>query len=202
MTTPPPSLSLAPAPRPPRRRRLSLLAWTGIGGGLAIVLGVIWVASGGGFPAGSSPADSAPGDDPQPAGQVAAGRHLTPDGNLAFQLKKITCGYAATLAVYSDPAVTGAQAVGTTECIIELRVTNRTGRSQAFFDWNQYAYDARGHQLPADPHNADLAGDKDGARLGPGAALTAVVPYNIPAGDSITRLELHDSGLSGVSVRL
>jgi hypothetical protein len=166
-----------------------------------IVLGVIWLAAHGGFTAGSSPAGSS-GDDAQPAAQGASGRQVTRDGELAFQFKGITCGYAATLAVYSDPAATGAQPVGTTECIIELRVTDRTDRQQAFFDWDQYAYDARGHQLPADPNNADLTGDKDGTRLGPGASITALVPYNIPAGDSITRLELHDSGLSGVTVRL
>ena len=199
MTTPPPS---APAPRPPRRRRLSRLAWTGIGGGLVIVLGAIWVATGGRLTPGPAPADPPSGADPQPASQVASGRHVTPDGDLAFQFKGITCGYAATLAVYSDPAVTGPQQVGTTECIIELRVTDGSDKPQAFFDWQQYAYDARGHQLPADPNNADLAGDKDGTRLRPGTSITAVVPYNIPAGDSITRLELHDSGLSGVPVRL
>ena len=167
-----------------------------------IVLGVIWVATGGRLTAGLSPAGPSSGDDPQPAGQVAPGRHVTRDGNLAFQLKGITCGYSATLAVYSNPAVTGAQPVGTTECIIELRVTNGQDKPQAFFDWDQYAYDAHGHQLTADPDNADLIGDKDGTRLRPGASITALVPYNIPAGDSITRLELHDSELSGVTVRL
>jgi len=167
-----------------------------------IVLGVIWVATGGSFTSGSSSAGSSSGGRPQPAGQAATGRRVTPDGDLAFQFKGITCGYSATLAVYSDPAVTGAQPVGTTECIIELRVTDGQDKPQTFFDWDQYAYDARGHQLPADPNNADLAGDKDGTRLRPGTSITALVPFNIPAGDSVTRLELYDSGLSGVTVRL
>jgi uncharacterized protein DUF4352 len=166
------------------------------------VLGVIWVATGASFTAGSSPAGSSSGGHPQPAGHAATGRQVTPDGNLAFQFTGITCGYAATLAVYSDPAVTGTQPVGTTECIIRLRVTGGRGKPQTFFDWDQYAYDARGHQLPADPDNADLAGDKDGTRLEPGASITALVPFDIPAGDSIARLELHDSELSGVPVRL
>jgi hypothetical protein len=181
---------------------VGLLAWTGIGGSLVIVLGVIWVATGGRLTAGLWPAGSSSGAGPRPAGQVAAGRQVTPDGDLAFQFKGITCGYAATLAVYSDPAATGPQPVGTTECIIELRVTNEKNKPQAFFDWNQYAYDARGHQLPADPNNAELTGDRDGTRLRPGTSITALVPFNIPAGDSITRLELHDSGLSSVPVRL
>jgi hypothetical protein len=167
-----------------------------------IVLGVIWAATGGGSTAGSSSAGSS-GGDPQPAGQVATGRHVARAGNLAFQFKGITCGYAATLAVYSDPEVTGAQPVGTTECIIKLRVTNDKGKAQTFFDSDQYAYDARGHQLSADVNGVDLVGDKDGTRLNPGVSITALVPFNIPAGDLITRLELHDSELSGgATVRL
>lgn len=48
-----------------------------------------------------------------------------------------------------------------------------------------------------------LTGDKDSAQLNPGVSITALVPYNIPAGDSITRLDLHDSEFSGgVTVRL
>jgi hypothetical protein len=187
----------APPPGPPRRRRVGPLAWAGIGGGLVIVLGVIWAAAGGGSTAGSSSVGSSSGGDPQPAGQVATGRHVARAGNLAFQFKGITCGYAATLAVYSDPEVTGAQPVGTTECIIKLRVTNDKVRAQTFFDSDQYAYDARGHQFSADVHSVDLVGDKDDTRLNPGVSITALVPFDIPAGDLITRLELHDSELSG-----
>jgi hypothetical protein len=163
---------------PPPYRRMGRLAWTGIGGGLVIILGAIWAVTGGGRTAGSPPSGSSPHGQLQLAGQAAAGRQVTRDGNLAFQFKGITCGYAATLAVYADPAVTGAQPVGTTE------------------------YDARGRELPADVNGAGLAGDQDDTRLSPGTSITALLPFNIPAGDSITRLELHDPEFSGVAVRL
>jgi hypothetical protein len=200
-TPPQPVLVAArpPAPPPPRRRRLGPLAWAGIGTGLAVMAAVTWPAAGGlmaRFP-GAAPAGRL-----QPAGRLAAVSHVTPDGDLAFRVTGLTCGYSATLAVYSDPSVTGAQPVGTTECILTLRVTNLRHKPEAFFDWGQYAYDPRGRELKADPDNADLAGDRDGTRLRPGASITALVPFNIPAGDAITRLELHDSALSGVSVRL
>ncbi|HEY6478710.1 MAG TPA: DUF4352 domain-containing protein [Streptosporangiaceae bacterium] len=192
---------LSPPPR--RRRRIGPLAWTAIVGGLAIALAVTWSATGGllARSPGAATAGTAPAGRLPSAGRLAAA-HVTPDGHLAFRVGGMTCGYAATLAVYSDPAVTGPQPVGTTECIVRLRVTNRQDRAQAFFDWGQDAYDTRGRHLPADPANADLAGDKDGTRLRPGASITALVPFNIPDGDAITRLELHDSALSGVIVRL
>jgi hypothetical protein len=195
--TPPPGI-------PPRRRRMGPLARAGIGGGLAAALAVTWSATGG-LMAGSASARSAGAGLASP-GRRGAGPartpRITPDGRLAFRVISLTCGYSATLAVYSDPAVTGPQPVGSTECILTLRVTNRQARPQAFFDWGQYAHDARGRLLTADPDNAGLAGDQDGTRLRAGASITALVPFNIPAGDAITRLELHDSGLSGVSVRV
>jgi hypothetical protein len=178
------------------------LAWTGIGGGLVIILGAIWAVTGGGRTAGSPPPGSSPHGRLQLAGQAAAGRQVTRDGNLAFQFKGITCGYAATLAVYADPAVTGAQPVGTTECIVRLRITDDQDKAQRFLDSDQYAYDARGRELPADVNGAGLAGDQDDTRLSPGTSITALLPFNIPAGDSITRLELHDPEFSGVAVRL
>jgi hypothetical protein len=180
------------------------LAWAGIGSGLAVVLAVTWSATGGlmaGSP-GAATAGAAPAGRLPSALRPAAASHVTPDGDLAFRVARLACGYSATLAVYSDPAVTGAQPVGTTECILTLRVTNLRHQPQAFFDWGQDAYDPHGRQLKADPDNADLAGDKDGTRLRPGASITALVPFNIPAGEAITRLELHDSALSGVTVRL
>jgi hypothetical protein len=210
--TPPPGI-------PPRRRRMGPLARAGIGGGLAAALAVTWSATGG-LMAGSASARSAGARSAGArsasarsagAGLASPGRRgagpartprITPDGRLAFRVISLTCGYSATLAVYSDPAVTGPQPVGSTECILTLRVTNRQARPQAFFDWGQYAHDARGRLLTADPDNAGLAGDQDGTRLRAGASITALVPFNIPAGDAITRLELHDSGLSGVSVRV
>jgi hypothetical protein len=183
------------------------LARTGIGrgglAGLVIVLGMIGAVTGCGSKAGQLSASTSPGRDRQPAAHLATGGRVARDGAFAFRFKGITCGFAATLAVYSDPGVTGAQPVGTTECIIKLRITDDKRTAQMFFDSAQYAYDARGHQFSADVDSVDLAGDKDNTKLRPGVSITALVPFNIPAGNSITRLELHDSVLSGgVTVRL
>lgn len=183
------------------------LAWTGIGCGglvgLGIVLGVVGAVAGSGSTAGSSPAGSSSGRDPRPATEVVTGRHVARDGDFAFRFRGITCGFAATLAVYSDLAVTGAQPVGTTECIIKLRITDDKGKARTFYDSNQYAYDARGHQLYADGSGLYLTGDRNDTRLSPGVSITALVAFNIPAGDSISRLELHDSAISGgITVKL
>ena len=105
--------------------------------------------------------------------------------------------------MYNAPDLTGTEPAGTRECIIRLRVTDNKNEAQAFFDSNQYAYDARERQFTADDNGIYLTGDKDNTQLNPGVSITALVPYNIPAGDSITRLDLHDSEFSGaVTVRL
>jgi hypothetical protein len=115
----------------------------------------------------------------------------------------MTCGAAAGQEVYSDTDITGAQPAGTTECIVKLRVTDDKAEAQTFFDSNQYAYDGAGHELTADDNGIFMTGDENNTQLNPGVSVTALVPFNIPAGDTITRLELHDSEFSGgVTVRL
>lgn len=175
------------------------LAWAGVCcgtvGGLAIVLVLTGAAAGPGSAAGSSSATSLSSRQ-APAAQVAAARRVGQDGDFAFRFTGITCGFAATLAVYGDPDLTGPQPVATTECLIRLRVTDDKGQAQTFFDSDQYAYDARGRQFFADVNSAYLTGDMDDTQLKPGVSMTALVPFNMPAGDSITRLELHESAFS------
>lgn len=115
----------------------------------------------------------------------------------------MVCGRTAAEAVYNDPDLTGSKPSGTKECIVELRVRDDKGEAQSFFDSNQYAYDSSGHQFTADDNGMYLTGDKDDIQVNPGVSITALVPYNIPSGDRISRLILHDSEFSGgVTVHL
>ena len=130
-------------------------------------------------------------------GQVAR------DGDFAFVVEGLRCGPAEAQAVYNDPDITGALPAGTKECIVKLQVTDDKDVAQTFFDSNQYAYDAQGQQFSADNNGTYLTGDKDDTQLNPGVSITALVPFNIPSGDTIAQLQLHDSAFSGgVTVQL
>lgn len=130
-------------------------------------------------------------------GQVAK------DGDFAFVVKGMSCGAAAAAAVnsggYGETVPAGAQ-----ECLVTMTVTDDKSTAQTFFDSNQYGYDAKGHQYSADSNaSLYLAGDKDDTQVNPGITITAVVPFQIPATDKLTSLQLHDSAFSGgVTVRL
>ncbi len=142
------------------------------------------------------------GGGPVAGGLPGIGR-VVHDGDFAFVVRKITCGAAAAAAVgaggFGEKVPSGAR-----ECIITLKVSNDKGQAQTFFDSNQYAYDARGRQFSADTSGSIyLKGDQDATQVNPGITIIAPVPFQIPAGDRIVRVVLHDSAFSGgVSVRL
>ena len=125
------------------------------------------------------------------------------DGDFAFVVNNVNCGAAAAAAVngggFGENVPAGAQ-----ECLVSMTVTNDKSQAQTFFDSNQYAYDAQNRQFSADTTGSIyLKGDQDATQVNPGVTINAVVPFQIPANDSIVKLELHDSAFSnGVEVSL
>ena len=130
-------------------------------------------------------------------GQVAK------DGDFAFVVKGVSCGAQAAGAVNSG-GIGETVPSGALECIVTMSVTNDKSQAQTFFDSNQYAYDAKGRQFSADLNGSIyLTGDQDGNQINPGITVTAPVPFQIPAGDTIVKMVLHDSEFSGgVTVRV
>lgn len=130
-------------------------------------------------------------------GQVAK------DGDFAFVVKSTTCGASAAAAVYGG-GYGETMPAGAQECLVTMTVTDDKSTAQTFFDSNQYGYDAKGHQFSADSNaSLYLTGDKDDTQVNPGVTITAVVPFQIPATDKLTSLQLHDSAFSGgATVRL
>jgi hypothetical protein len=193
-------------PRPPRKK-IGLIGWLGIG--LAGLMALIVVGSlsgsndgtGNGSQASSGTNASSSEGGASNATQVATGSQVARDGDFAFRVKGLSCGHAEAQAVYNDPDLTGTKPPGTRECIVELRITDDKAEAQTFFDSNQYAYDAQGRQFTADDNGTYLTGGKDDTQLNPGVSITALVPFNIPGGDTITQLKLHDSAFSeGVTI--
>lgn len=123
------------------------------------------------------------------------------DGDFAFQFTGISCGQAAAQTVYNDPDFPGNLPAGSEECIANLRIADNGNEAQSYSDTNQYAYDARGRQFSADTNDENLV--EPDAQINPGLSITAQVAFNIPAGDTLVRLELHDTSFSqGVIVRI
>ena len=196
-----------PPPRKRRRGRWILLYLAAA----FVVLIVIGQLTGGGDqnqPAaggstGSTGSGGGAASQPAPAGQVAADPHrVVKDGDFAFRFLGMNCGPGAAARVYSS-GLTGNLPPGTKECLVKLRVTDDKGEAQTYFASNQTAIDARGHQLTADDNDTFLNAAHDDSQINPGVSLTVLVPYNLPRGDQIVKLELHDSEFSGgVTVRL
>ena len=125
------------------------------------------------------------------------------DGDFAFVVKSVSCGASAAAAV-NDGGIGESVPAGAQECLVTMTVNNDKAQAQTFFDSNQYAYDAAGHQLSADTTGSIyLSGSNDATQVNPGVTITAIVTFQIPASDTITSLELHDSAFSaGVKVFL
>ena len=123
------------------------------------------------------------------------------DGDFAFVVNSVTCGASAAAAV-NDNGIGETIPAGAQECLVNMTVSNDKSQAQTFFDSSQYAYDAQNHQFSADTSGSVyISGDQDGTQINPGVTISAVVPYQIPANDSITKLVLHDSDFSsGVTV--
>jgi hypothetical protein len=189
-------------PKPPQRK-LGCAGWFGIGAAALMALIVITSLTGKNASTGNGSSQASSGNSGSDTAQVASGSQIARDGDFAFQVKGIACGQAEAQAVYNDPDITGTMPPDTKECIVELRVTDDKDVAQTFYDSNQYAYDPRGQQFTADDNGIYLTGDKNATQLNPGVSMTALVPFNIPSGDSITQLQLHDSEFSGgVTVNL
>jgi hypothetical protein len=148
--------------------------------------------------AGSEPVQAASARTSNRLGQVVR------DGDFAFVAKGLFCGSRAASAVTGGGPYGEIVPSGVLECIVILRVSDDTDTAQTFLDSNQYAYDKHGRQFSADGFGTTwLNGDQDGTLVKPGSTITAPVPFQIPAGDSITRLVLHDSLSSdGATVQL
>jgi hypothetical protein len=189
-----------PAPRPPKHsaRNGCLL----VAGGLLALI-VIGVAIGSATGNSSSGTGGSSGPAPAAAPAAATFGQVAKDGDFAFTVENETCGAAAAAAVYAG-GVGETVPAGAVECIFTIKITDDKGVAQTFFDSNQYAYDAAGRQYSADTNaSVFLQGDMDNTQVNPGITITAKLPFQIPAADKLTQLQLHDSMFSGgVTVRV
>ena len=75
-----------------------------------------------------------------------------------------------------------------------MSVKNIAEEAQTFDDTSQYAFDASKKKFSADSEvDLDINSDAWMAEINPGNQLTGTLAYDIPTGDKIVKMELHDS---------
>lgn len=124
------------------------------------------------------------------------------DGDFAFTVSGVQCGVTS---IGTDPLTESAPA-GSQWCLVNMTIMNDKTAAQTFFATNQKATDAKGNQLSADDTAAIYMPNGSASelsQLNPGISVTVTVPFQLPVGDSIKSLSLHDSAFSGgVTVRV
>lgn len=111
------------------------------------------------------------------------------DGKFQFEVDGVQCGKAHAA---------GETAQGQF-CLVHMRVENIGTEPQTFDASDQYAHDSDGRKFGADTMAS--SGSAFLQDINPGNAVTATVVFDIPKGDTLTSLELHDSPFSeGVPV--
>lgn len=122
------------------------------------------------------------------------------DGKFEFTVQQVKCGVHQ---VGND--MLGKKAQGQF-CLVTLQVKNIGKEAQTFSDTGQKAFGADKAQYSTDSE-AGMYANQGGAALfneiNPGNQVTGVLVYDIPAGATLAKLELHDSPFSGgVDVQL
>ncbi|MDH6239737.1 DUF4352 domain-containing protein [Aurantimicrobium minutum] len=188
----------------PAKKKLSKKAIIWIVIAAVVLIAIISAASGG---SKSSDTASTTTSEEVTAEEPKAEDPATPgigapavDGKFTFTVTAVECGIPA---VGSD--VLGATAQGQ-YCRVSLTVENTGNEPQFMFADNQKGFDAEGREFAPDTSAMIYDGEASGAwmkEINPGNTLTGSLLYDIPAGASLTSLELHDSAFSaGVKVNL
>ena len=196
-------------PRPPRKpasRTVKIVL--AVLGSIAAIMVIAVVASAASKGSGNSPSNSTTSQPPaatasslapSPAAQPAALSNTGADGDFKFTVTSWSCGQAASAEVYGSADGFATQPAGTTECVAMLSVTNVHDGAQQFFQTNQYAINLRGQKLSADDNTIYASGPvgQDAVQVNPGQTVSVGVAYAVPNGETIAKLELHDSAFSG-----
>jgi hypothetical protein len=176
-----------------KKKRFILLAV------IALIVIIVIATSGGGdsnSSATSSSGGSSSGDSANAVGLNQAVR----DGKFEFTVTGVDCS-KNTLG--TDPISTQAAGVF---CLVNVGVSNIGDEAQMLDSTSQVAYDAAGKKYSTDTEAAFYLEDAGQAlfeQLNPGTSVNGVLIFDVPAGTQLTKLELHDSMLSGgVTVNL
>lgn len=116
------------------------------------------------------------------------------DGKFEFTVEGVQQGVASL----------GDEFLGTTAqgafTLVTLKVTNIGDEPQTFLDSNVKGIDSQGREVASDSSAGIYANSEAQGfinEINPGNSVTAVVVFDLPAGESLTKLEVQDSAFSG-----
>lgn len=182
---------MAPRPRNTARR----IAVTG----LVILAGFSLACTAGSKDSATSPVS----DKSSAVAKAPAGAKLgtaVRDGKFEFTVTKVTCGIKQV-----GSGVVSKKAQGQ-YCKIAVTVSNIGSEAQMFASSSQYAYNAAGVKYDADGAAEIYLADAGAAflnNINPGNRVAGTLVFDIPVGQKLASLELHDSPFSdGVTVNL
>lgn len=190
-TPPPMPPYFAPVPPPRKRSKAPLIL--GIIAGVFVVCigGVIGLVAilGASAKVGQNVAESKSVGLNQPAR----------DGKFEFKVSAVTCGIPSVGGQYLGHHAQGQY------CKVSMTVVNIGNKAQMLSDSNMYAFNAKGqrYETSSDAIFMEDDGHMFLEDINPGNAVVGTMLFDIPVGQTITKLELHDSPFSGgVTVKL
>jgi hypothetical protein len=135
----------------------------------------------------------APAAEEAPAEAIATIGTPVRDGQFEFVVLGVETGVASVGGEFGETA----QGEYT---LVEMTVTNIGDEPQMFTDSDQTGFDSQGRELNADTSagiwaNEDARGFLED--INPGNSVTVKVVYDLPAGEQLTSVMLHDSMFSG-----
>lgn len=143
-------------------------------------------------------------DKAEPTEQTTKLGQPVRDGKFEFVVNKLTCGEKSVGSQYASATAQGQY------CRVNIRVQNIGDQAQTLSHADQYAYSADNKKFSADSTAAIYSTSSSDAssnawynQINPGNTVTGDLFFDVPAGVTPTKVELHDSAFSsGVTVNL
>jgi hypothetical protein len=197
-----------PQPVQPAKKRRTWLIVVGVVGAVIVVccgIGTIIAAVNGvdnGSAGGDSPSASTQAIQPSAeqkteskATKQAPGLN-TPvrDGKFEFVVSSVECGKPSIGEGFLARTAQGQY------CLVSLSVKNIGNKPQMFIDANQKGFALSGAQYAPDSAATLAIGGEQSTwlnNINPGNSISGQIAFDLPAGAKLTKLELHDSILSG-----
>lgn len=116
------------------------------------------------------------------------------DGKFEFTVEGVQPGVASVGDEFLNQNAQGAFT------LVTLKVTNIGDAPQTFYDSNVRGFDSQGRELSPDS-TAGLYANPSGEgwinEINPGNSVTALVVFDLPAGETLTKIRVQDSAFSG-----
>jgi Domain of unknown function (DUF4352) len=189
----------AQPPQPAKNRRGCRLAALGCGGLAAVVIIIVIIVAAVSAGHNSGTTGTATGAAPSGSASTRAAGIGDPVSDGKFKFTVTSVSHAKTA---GDPSLGGETAQGEFT-ILHVSVTNTGTVAQTLDDSAQFVYDSRGRKYRANT-SADIdlnGGSSSGGvffnSINPGNTVNGLFGFDLPAGDTAVRAELHDSVFSG-----